>query len=240
MVEKNLDEVFEQDFEEETEAPEAETVATSAPEEAPKGGYSLDEAKVDEQDDEKQWYVVNTYSGREKIVADYLEKRKISMNQENYIFRIVVPEREELVLDKNNKPVMNKKTNEPKKKIVNLYPGYIFVEANMTDLAWYIIRNTPGVTGLVGSSGSGTKPFPIPKEDMLPILKEMNLYVPEVRTDFAVGDVVYIAEGAFAGQEGTITSVNDVEKTAEVNVVFFGRLNEVVLPFSSLDKSAAK
>lgn len=240
MVEKNLDEVFEQDFEEETEAPEAETVATSAPEEAPKGGYSLDETKIDEQDDEKQWYVVNTYSGREKIVADYLEKRKISMNQENYIFRIVVPEREELVLDKNNKPVMNKKTNEPKKKIVNLYPGYIFVEANMTDLAWYIIRNTPGVTGLVGSSGSGTKPFPIPKEDMLPILKEMNLYVPEVRTDFAVGDVVYIAEGAFAGQEGTITSVNDVEKTAEVNVVFFGRLNEVVLPFSSLDKSAAK
>jgi len=184
---------------------------------------------------EKQWYVANTYSGREKIVADYLEKRKHSMNMTDFIFRIVVAEQEETVLDKNGRAVV-KKNGEIKKKIINLYPGYIFVEAIMSDLAWYVIRNTPGVTGLVGSSGAGTKPYPIPREDMVPILKQMNLIVPEIRGDYAVGDNVRITEGAFADAEGEITSVDTTSSTAKVNIIFFGRNTDVDVAFSSLEK----
>jgi len=185
---------------------------------------------------EKQWYVINTYSGRERIVADYLEKRKVSMHMEDFIFRIVVDEQEEIVVDKNGKPVM-KKNGEVKKKIINKYPGYIYVEAIMSDLAWYVIRNTSGVTGLVGSSGSGTKPYPVSREEMIPVLKEMNLIVPEVRGDYAVGDTVRITEGAFADAEGNITSVNTTAGSAKVAITFFGRDTEVDVAFTSLEKA---
>ncbi len=185
---------------------------------------------------EKQWYVANTYSGRERIVADYLEKRKVSMHMENFIFRIVVAEQEEDVIDKKTNKPMVKKNGEKKTKIINLCPGYIFVEAIMSDLAWYVIRNTPGVTGLVGSSGSGTKPFPVPREEMIPILKKMNLIVSEVRGDFAVNDKVKITDGAFADDEGVITSVDITNALATVTVTFFGRPTSVQVAFASLEK----
>ena len=108
---------------------------------------------------DKQWYVVNTYSGHERNVADYLEKRRDSMMLQDYVFRIVVAEYTEPVLNKDGKP-----TNRVKTK--NLYPGYVFIEMIMTDDAWFMVRNTPGVTGFVGSSGGGTKPFPIPREEI--------------------------------------------------------------------------
>jgi len=185
---------------------------------------------------EKQWYVVNTYSGREKIVANYLELRKETMHMENLIFRIVVAEKEEIVLDKKtNRPATNKK-GEVKKKIVNLYPGYIFVEAIMSDDAWYVIRNTQGVTGLVGSSGAGTKPFPIPREDMMPILKKMNLVEAVSKGEYAIGDKVTIIDGAFADEEGEITSIDIANSTAGVTLIFFGRPTNVDVPFASIQK----
>jgi|GEM_PF-94821 len=238
--EKNLKEE-EKDFEEEDageeSAKEEPGIVTRAPNEDKRTGLDLDEKAQEAQENEKQWYVVNTYAGRERTVADNLETRKVSMNQENNIFRIVVAEREEEVIDKKtNRPVV-KKDGTVKTKTINLYPGYIFVEAIMSDLAWYIIRNTPGVTGIVGSSGSGTKPFPIPKEDMLPILKQMNLVKPTVSTNYSVGEKVIITEGAFADSDAVITTVNAAEATAEVSVTFFGRPTTVTLPFSSLEKS---
>lgn len=186
---------------------------------------------------EKQWYVVNTYSGREKIVANYLELRKETMHMEDLIFRVVVAEKEEIVLDKKtNRPAINKK-GEVKKKIVNLYPGYIFVEAIMSDEAWYVIRNTQGVTGLVGSSGAGTKPFPIPHEDMMPILKKMNLVEAVSKGAYAIGDKVTIIDGAFADEEGEITSIDMTNSTAGVTLIFFGRPTNVDVPFSSIQKA---
>lgn len=183
-----------------------------------------------------QWYVANTYSGRERIVADYLEKRKISMHLENEIFRIVVPEKTVPVIDKKTGKQKVLKNGELKTKIENLYPGYIFVEAIMTDYAWYVIRNTPGVTGIVGSSGSGTKPFPLPREDMLPILKAMNLIVPEIRTDYNIGETVKILEGPFADEVGQIISIDGNTNQAEISVMFFGRPTNISVPFADLEK----
>lgn len=183
-----------------------------------------------------QWYVANTYSSRERIVADYLEQRKVSMNLQNEIFRIIVPEKKIPEIDKKTGLQKVDKNGEKKFKIKNLYPGYIFVEAIMTDEAWYVIRNTPGVTGIVGSSGSGTKPFPLPREDMLPILKAMNLITPEIRSDYTVGETVKILEGPFAEETGEITEVDVANSKAKVSIYFFGRYTTVDLKFSDLEK----
>lgn len=232
--EKDLNSPFlmEDDTEEEIKGAESSTVEES--EEAEQEVTSAPENP--ELDKEKQWYVANTYSGRESIVADYLEKRKISMHLENEIFRIVVPEKEVQAVDKNGQPKF-KKDGTPIMKKENEYPGYIFVEAIMTDQAWYVIRNTPGVTGIVGSSGSGTKPFPIPREDMMPILKMMNLVVPEVRTDYKVGERVHVIEGSFADEYGEIISIDPINGLATVSITFFGRPTSVSFSFSQLEKA---
>ncbi|MPM67470.1 Transcription termination/antitermination protein NusG [bioreactor metagenome] len=112
---------------------------------------------------DKSWYVVNTYSTHEKRVAENLKKRVESMNLQNLVFRIIVAEQEV--------PVMKDGQPTGKMRMKNLYPGYVFVEMIMTDYAWFVVRNTPGVTGFVGSSGKGTKPFPIPREQVEPVLK---------------------------------------------------------------------
>lgn len=232
MEEKKEESVFETEETEEVKPVVDPKIVTEAPVDT-KEAAPLTE---DDYASEKQWYVVNTYSGREKVVAGFLEKRKISMGLESKIFRIVVAEKTEQIIDKKTNQVAMKKDGTAKTKTTNLYPGYIFVEAIMDDYTWYVIRNTQGVTGLVGSSGSGTKPFPIPKEDMIPILKSMDLIVPEIRCDYAVGETVKIIDGAFADNEGVIESVDTATSSAVVNVMFFGRQTPVTLPFSSLEK----
>ena len=128
---------------------------------------NLDENSGEQKLGEKAWYVVNTYSTHEKKVAFNLERRVESMGLEKLVFRIVVAEQEVPVL-KDGLPT-------GKTRMKNLYPGYVFVEMIMTDYAWYVVRNTPGVTGFVGSSGKGTKPFPVPREEIEPVLKRMAL-----------------------------------------------------------------
>ena len=99
--------------------------------------------------EEKQWYVVNTYSGHENKVKEKLDMRIQSMNMQDYIFRVIVPEKTEIEI----------KDGVKKEKVKKLFPGYVLVEMIMTDEAWYVVRNTPGVTGFLGSSGKGAKPF---------------------------------------------------------------------------------
>lgn len=229
-------------FEEEKEESVFETVEEPAEEEKKSENDEKEESKTTEEyvdsDPSKsaQWYVANTMSGREKIVKDYLEKRRESLGLENEIFRVVVPEREEQVIDKKTGQPAFKKNGEKKIKIVNLYPGYVFVEAIMSDDAWYVIRNTPGITGIVGSSGSGAKPFPVPKEEILPILKEMKLVVPAARSDYKVGEIVKILKGPFEGSIGKISEINAELKQAKVNITFFGRQNTVDIDFDDLEK----
>ena len=128
----------------------------------------------------KEWYVVNTYSGHENKVKEKLEMRASSMGMEDYIYRVVVPAQKEVVV-KNGKEV---------EKESKMFPGYILVEMVMTDEAWFIVRNTPGVTGFIGSSGRGAKPFPVPKEQIESVLKGIGVVEEGMYSDYNVGDVV--------------------------------------------------
>lgn len=175
----------------------------------------------------KQWYVINTYSGRERAVADMLEKRKYTQNLENYIFRIVVAETVEPGM-KNGKPT-------GKDVVKNLYPGYVFIEMIMTDDAWFMVRNTPDVTGFVGSSGKGTKPFPIPNEEIEPVLKRMNIIDENMFSNYKVGDHIRIISGSFENSEGTIESIDSETKKVSVSILFFGRPTTIEADFFEIE-----
>ena len=179
---------------------------------------------------EKAWYVVNTYSTHERKVADNLAKRVETMGLESLIDRIVVAEQEV--------PMMDRETGLPngKTRMKNLYPGYVFVEMIMTDYAWYVVRNTPGVTGFVGSSGKGTKPFPVPREQIEPVLKRMGMIDASMYDRYNDGDLVKIIHGPFEGTEGHILSINKDTGVVEVEAVFFGRPTKVEVDFSEIER----
>ena len=181
---------------------------------------------------EKAWYVVNTYSTHERKVADNLAKRVETMGLQNLIYRIVVAEQEV--------PVMDRETGLPtnKTRMKNLYPGYVFVEMIMTDYAWYVVRNTPGVTGFVGSSGKGTKPFPVPREQIEPVLKRMGMVDESMYDRYADGDLVKIIHGPFEGTEGKVLSINRDTGLVEVEAIFFGRPTKVEVDFSEIERVA--
>ena len=189
---------------------------------------------------EKQWYIVTTYSMHEQKTADNLRKRIENMNMQDYILRVLVAEQQVPVLDKNGRPATekDKKTGEikPKMKLKNLYPGYIFVEMIMTDETWFVVRNTPGVSGITGSSGKGAKPFPIPKEEIEPVLKRMKIDDPDLYSEYKVGDLVKIISGNFAESEGTIEAIDSEAKEVTVLITFFGRSTEFTAKFSDIEK----
>lgn len=161
----------------------------------------------------KEWYVVNTYAGHENRVKENLQRRIETMGLQDYLFRIVVAEEKEIEY-KNGKEV---------EKTTNLFSGYLFVEMIMTDEAWYIVRNTPGVTGFIGSSGGGAKPFPVAEEEMESILRRLGMSERKVQVDFEVGDRVRVLSGAFANVEGTVEALDDENQTATVLTILFGR-----------------
>ena len=162
---------------------------------------------------DKQWYVVNTYSGHENKVKEKLEMRAESMGMQDYIYRVVVP------MEK----VKETKNGVEKEHEKKMFPGYILVEMVMSDEAWYIVRNTPGVTGFIGSSGGGAKPFPVSPDEMESILRRMGQSDKKVIVDFAVGDTVKILTGPFQNMEGTVSTMNDQTQTADVLINLFGR-----------------
>ena len=179
---------------------------------------------------EKAWYVVNTYSTHERKVANNLEKRVETMGLQSLIDRIVVAEQEV--------PMIDRETGLPngKTRMKNLYPGYVFVEMIMTDYAWYVVRNTPGVTGFVGSSGKGTKPFPVPREQIEPVLKRMGMIDASMYDRYNDGDLIKIIHGPFEGTEGRILNINRDTGVVEVEAIFYGRPTKVEVDFSEIDR----
>ena len=175
---------------------------------------------------EKRWYVVNTYSGHENRVKDNLEKRLETMGIQEQLFRIIVAEEPEIEI-KNGKQV---------EKMKNMFPGYVFVEMKMTDEAWYVVRNTPGVTGFIGSSGGGAKPFPVSPDEMESILRRMGQSDKKVVVEFTVGDTVRILNGPFSGMEGRVSSMNDQTQTASVLTMLFGRETPTDINYNDLQK----
>ncbi|GEK07703.1 transcription termination/antitermination protein NusG [Schleiferilactobacillus harbinensis] len=176
---------------------------------------------------EKHWYVLHTYSGYENRVKANLESRAQSMNMEDFIFRVVVPEDEEME-KKNGKEVMEKKKT---------FPGYVLVEMVMTDESWFVVRNTPGVTGFVGSHGAGSKPAPLLDSEVAQVLHSMGMSTRhEGAVDFEPGESVTIIDGAFSGLVGKVTEVNKEKLTLKVNITMFERETSAELNFDQVDK----
>lgn len=189
---------------------------------------------------EKQWYIATTYSGHEQKVADNIKRRIESMNLKDYIFRIVVAEEEIPAKGKDGQQLMVKNPEtgieEPKMKIINLYPGYVFVEMIMTDESWFMIRNTPGVTGIAGSSGGGQKPTPVSSREIEAVLKRMGMVDSSMYEGYHVGDLIKVIHGTFDSVEGKIISINKENGTVTVETMFFGRRTPVEVDFSEIVK----
>ncbi len=182
---------------------------------------------MSDQANKKEWYVVNTYAGHENRVKDNLEKRLETMGISENLFRIVVAEETQI-------EVKNEKSKEVVK---NIFPGYLFVEMIMTDEAWYVVRNTPGVTGFIGSSGGGAKPFPVKQDEIEKILRRIGQSDKNVEVDFAVGDSVKILSGPFSGMEGKVESMNDQTQVATVLIILFGRETPTDINYVDLSKA---
>ncbi|WP_010308039.1 transcription termination/antitermination protein NusG [Kurthia senegalensis] len=175
---------------------------------------------------EKNWYVVHTYSGYENKVKLNLEKRIETMGMQDKIFRVIVPEEQETEVKDGRKKVYMRKT----------FPGYVLVELIMTDDAWYVVRNTPGVTGFIGSSGGGVKPTPLLPEEVEHILNKMAENNQGVDLDFAVGDLVEVLEGPFAHFQGTVDEILAEEGKIKVTVDMFGRETTMEMNFEQVLK----
>ena len=177
---------------------------------------------------EKQWYVVNTYSGHENKVKEKLDMRSQSMDMQDYIFRVIVPE--ETVVEET-------KDGKKKEKTKKLFPGYILVEMVMSDEAWYVVRNTPGVTGFIGSSGKGAKPTPLQPYEVDKILGNMGISRMDVNTELSVGAKVKIIAGPFQGMFGTVDSVDLPNNKVILLVDLFGQETSVEVELSQIENA---
>lgn len=173
---------------------------------------------------DRAWYVVQTYSGCENAAKKNIERRIESMDMGDLIFKVLVPE--EKVLEK-------KKNGENKETLVKPYPGYVFIDMKVTDESWFMIRNTPMVTGFLGSSGGGAKPVPLPEEEVVPILKMCGIST-EKAFKGKVGDHVKIVAGTFAHQEGVIDMIDNQKGTVKVLIHAFGRATPAELNFNEV------
>ena len=176
---------------------------------------------------DKKWYVVNTYSVHEKKVQEKLLMRANSMNMEDYIFRVIVPEQTEVEV----------KDGVTKEKVKKLFPGYVLVEMVMTDEAWFVVRNTPGVTGFIGSSGKGAKPTPLQPYEVDKILNSMGMSRLEVSSDLKEGEIVKITSGPFSGMEGKVSSLDLENPQIIVFVDLLGQETEVEASISQIEKA---
>lgn len=171
----------------------------------------------------KQWYVVHTYSGYENKVKANLERRIESMNMEDKIFRILVPMEDEVEIKNGKKKISKKK----------VFPGYVLVEMIMTDDSWYVVRNTPGVTGFVGS---GSKPIPLNEEEAKAIIRQMGMEEQKTKINFSLGENVKVSEGPFENFVGVIEEIYPEKGKVKVMVSMFGRETPIELDFTQIEK----
>ena len=171
----------------------------------------------------KNWYAVHTYSGYEDAVARNLRQRIESLGMEDQIFQVVVPIEKKIRIKNGKKRVIEEK----------IYPGYVLVEMIVSDASWYVVRNTPRVTGFVGS---GTTPTPLSKEEIDALFARASKDEPTHKIDVSVGDTVRINEGAFRDFEGKVSEVDEARGKVKVLVSIFGRETPVELDFLQVKK----
>jgi len=171
----------------------------------------------------RRWYVLHTYSGYEENVAQNLKQRVESLDMEDKIFNILIPTEKKIKIKNGKRKVVEEK----------IFPGYILVEMIVTDESWYIVRNTPNVTGFIGT---GTIPTPISEEEVKALQKRMGVEDPKFKIDVTVGTPVKINEGPFKNMEGKVTNIDEAKGKVKVSVSMFGRETPVELDFLQIKK----
>lgn len=179
---------------------------------------------LDRMKQEKHWYVLHTYSGYEMKVQQNLQSRMTSMGMEDNIFEILVPE-QDVYEEKNGEMIAKKK---------KAFPGYVLLEMIMSDEAWYVVRNTPGVTGFVGSHGAGSKPSPLLPEEVDAMLRSIGVNPRKVDINLELGQLVEIIGGAFQGMEGVVTEIDEDKAKVTVSVEMFGRETDTELNYNQV------
>jgi len=175
---------------------------------------------------EKQWFVIHTYSGYENKVKNNLESRVQTMGMDDKIFRIMVPTEEELEVKNGKKKIVQRK----------VFPGYVLVEMLMTDDSWYVVRNTPGVTGFVGSPGGGSKPVPLLPAEVENILNAMGSDEIKTVIDYVIGEALRVTDGPFTDMIGTVEEINGDQQKLKVLVSMFGRETPLEVDFTQVEK----
>jgi transcription termination/antitermination protein NusG len=189
----------------------------------------LEASEVDDIDDvaavhpDSEWYVVSTYSGYENKVRTNLEHRIDSMGVRDKIFQVVIPTEEEVEIKDGQRRTVQKK----------VFPGYVLVQMVLADESWYVVRNTPGVTGFVGS---GTKPTPLQDSEVKQILKQMKMETPKVKVSFSKGERIKVVDGPFTDFIGIVDEINPERGKVKVLVSFFGRETPVELDFLQVSR----
>ncbi|WP_213975401.1 transcription termination/antitermination protein NusG [Tepidanaerobacter acetatoxydans] len=171
----------------------------------------------------KNWYVIHTYSGYENKVKTNLEKRVESMGMQDKIFRVLVPVVEEVEIKNGKRKVSQRK----------VFPGYVLVEMIVTDDSWYVVRNTPGVTGFVGA---GSKPIPLQESETKLILKQMGIEEPKQKLDIAIDQSVKVVSGPFENFVGKVIEINPDKQKLKVLISMFGRETPIELGFDQIEK----
>ena len=171
----------------------------------------------------RRWYVLHTYSGYEDNVAHNLRQRIESMDMEDKIFNILIPTEKKIKIKNGKRKVVEER----------IFPGYVLVEMIVTDDSWYVVRNTPNVTGFIGT---GTIPTPISEKEVKGLQKRMGVEEPKFKIDVSVGSPVKINDGPFKNLEGKITNIDEAKGKVKVLVSMFGRETPVELDFLQIKK----
>lgn len=175
------------------------------------------------QSGERNWYVIHTYAGYEEQVADSLKQRIESLSMQDKIFDVIVPKEKQIEIKNGKRTTVEKR----------IFPGYVLVDMIVTDDSWYVVRNTPNVTGFIGF---GVRPTPMSKEEIDRIKKRMGVEEPKFKVDFKEGDLVKITDGALKGFEGKIEEIDQDKGKVKVLVNMFGRETPVTLDFLQAKK----
>ena len=178
----------------------------------------------DLQEDGRAWYVVHCYSGYENKVRHNLEQRIDTMGMKDKIFDVVVPTEEEIEVKEGKRRTVERR----------VFPGYILVNMILSEESWYVVRNTPGVTGFVGM---GTQPTPLRPEEVAQIVKRMEAEAPRIKVTFKQGERVRIVDGPFNDFRGTVSEIDMERAKVRVMVNFFGRETPVELDFLQVEKA---
>lgn len=171
-----------------------------------------------------QWYVLHTYSGYEDAVAESLRQRISSLDMQDKIFDVLVPKENQIEIKNGKRKIVEKK----------MFPGYVLVNMNVTEDSWYVVRNTPNVTGFIGS---GTVPVPVAEHELKGIFKRMDVEEPKYKIDVNIGDLVHIKDGPFKNYDGSVSEIDEAKGKIKVLVSIFGRETPVELDFLQIKKA---